>query len=86
MLEKLNPFERLATNASSTNIRQYRVVGADNRIFYVNSGSAVLKIEGAAHTISTGTLVYIPAYTDYEFVFSKTEMVLTVLNFDFSSE
>ena len=87
MLEKLNPFVRLAADVSSTNVREYRVVGADNRLFYVNSGSAVLKIEGVGHTMSAGTLVYIPAYTDYEFKFTGGgEMLLTVLNFDFDCE
>ncbi|MBR2466659.1 MAG: helix-turn-helix domain-containing protein [Clostridia bacterium] len=86
MLEKLNPFVRMAADVSSKNVREYRVVGLDHRLFYVNSGSAVLNIEGTPHALSAGSLVYIPAYSDYEFRFSNSQMLLTVLNFDFTAD
>lgn len=84
MIERLNPFVRLASEVSSKNFRKYRMVGLDCRIFYVNSGSCVLNVEGIPHTMSAGTVAYIPAACDYEFRFTGAEeMILTVLNFDF---
>ncbi len=87
MLDKLNPFVRMAADVSSTNVSEYRVVGRDHRLIFVNSGSAVIYIKGVAHTLSPESLLYIPAYVDYEFRFGRmAETIFTVLNFDFDCE
>lgn len=88
MYDRMNPFVRVAVEVSSYNFEKRKKVGADHRIFYVNSGSAVLLIDGGAHSLEPTALVYIPADTPYEFLFSdpSEEICLTVINFDFDSE
>ncbi len=87
MLEKFNPFVRMAANVSSLNVNEARVVGRDHRLFYVNTGAASLDIGGKSYSVLSGTVVYIPAYTYYEFRFvPERETLLTVLNFDFDCE
>ncbi len=87
MLEKLNPFVRMAANVSSMNVSEARVVGRDHRLFYINSGAATLNIAGRGYSVLAGSFIYIPAYTDYEFRFSRSvEMLITVLNFDFDCQ
>ena len=88
MYSKLNPYVRIACEVSSYNIGNERKVGFDHRMFYVNRGEATLDIGGREHYMKEGTLVYIPAYTDYAFKFidPACEMSITVINFDFDSE
>ena len=87
MLSKLNPFIRYAGSPTISNSSKYMRVGIDNRIFYCTDGRAVLKFDNETFEISKGMLIFIPRKIKYAiYSVHKENVVLTVLNFDLTSE
>ena len=87
MYRELNPFVRVACNVAPHDAVVGRRVALDHRLFFVNRGTAVMDICGKEYEVTENDLIYIPAYSDYSFRFFQdgADMVLTVVNFDFTS-
>lgn len=85
MLSKLNPFVRFAgvISAELCPTKQYCV--GDSRLFLCIGGGATLTVSGVAHTLTEGTLAYLPPYVLYGFsdFSSDGDFVIYTVNFDF---
>lgn len=82
--DQIMPFVRFAGPITFAPFEEtvYRVA-YDHRLFYVQSGSMAVDLEGSAHTLLSGGAILIRAGVPYRLQIKNERVVLLVVNFDF---
>ena len=81
-LQMINPYVRFA-RMKEIRIPQGVYQAVDHRIFYCHSGNGQLEVDGKLYPFTPGTLIYMPAGTQYRYLFEEQIPVFSGCNFDF---
>lgn len=86
-LEKINPHIRFAKMLSFYYKRDANSICYDCRLFYIQSGNGIIRINDKEYTFSNGTVIYLPPATKYHLTFEDhNDLKMLVFNFDLTSK